>query len=91
MRSGQEPHTAEGTMVHADTAPVSEGSSVELHFRGGSLRGLVDAGEELVFAFHFDNQVNGKLINDGVNSAHYTGEFVYADLVSTSCWHDMVD
>ena len=33
----------------------------ELQFRGWSLRGPVDAGQELVFAFDLDDQVNGKL------------------------------
>ena len=43
----------------------------------GSMRGPV-------FAFHLGNQVNGKLTIDGVNSAHYTGDFVYSNLVSIS-------
>ena len=47
--------------------------------------------EESVFAFHLDNQVNGKLTMDGVNSAHLAGVFVYTDLVSISQWHVMLD
>ena len=41
----------------------------------------------LAFAFHLDDQVNGKLTSAGVNSAHYTGDFVCTSLVCTSVWH----
>ena len=44
----------------------------------------MDAGEEPVFAFNLDNHVYGKLTIVGVNSAFYTGDFVYTNLVSTS-------
>ena len=40
-------------------APVAEGSCAVLQ----SSRGAVDAGKELVLAFHLDNPVNGKLIS----------------------------
>ena len=40
------------------------------------MRGLVDAGEEPVFAFYLDNQVDGKLTMGGVNCEHYTEDFV---------------
>ena len=53
-------------------------------FRGWSPRGPVDAGENLVFAFHLDDQIDGKLTIDGVNSAHYTRVFAYTHLVSFS-------
>ena len=51
----------------------------------------MDAGEEPVFAFHLDNQVNGRLTIDGVNSAHYAGVFVHTNLVSISYWHVKLD
>ena len=41
-------------------------------------------GQDLAFAFHLDDQVNGKFTIDGVNGAHYTGDFVKMNLVSTS-------
>ena len=49
-----------------------------------SVRCLVGAGEEPVFAFYLDNQIHGKLTVFGVNSAHYTGDLVYTNVVSTS-------
>ena len=39
------------------------------------VQGLVDAGEEPVFAFYLDNQVDGEMTVGGVNSAYYTGVF----------------
>ena len=46
--------------------------------------GLVDAGAEPVFAFYLENQVNEELAIGGVTSAHYTGDFAYTNLESTS-------
>ena len=46
---------------------------------------LVEIGEEPVFAFYLDNQVDGELAFGGVNSAHCT-EIVYMNLESTSYW-----
>ena len=43
-------------------------------------------GEELVFAFYFDNQVDGEMTVGGVNSSYSTGVFVYSNLESTSYW-----
>ena len=63
-------------------------------FRGWSPCAPVNAFEDLAFlafAFHLDNHVNGKLTIAGVNSAHYTGDFVYTNLVCTSCWHVKLD
>ena len=45
----------------------------------------------LLYAFHLDDQVNGKLTIVGVNSAHYTGDFVYTNLEIISCWHVELD
>ena len=47
---------------------------------------LVDTGEEPVFAFYLDNQVDGELAFGGVNSAHCTEILVYMNLESTSYW-----
>ena len=60
---------------------LQEGPTVELHFWV-----QVDPGDEPFFAFHFGNQVNGKLTIDGINSAHYTEDFEYANLVCASYW-----
>ena len=46
---------------------------------------LVDAGAEPVFAFYLANQVNEKW-TIGSNSAHYTRDFAYTNLESTSYW-----
>ena len=48
------------------------------------VEGLVDAGAEPVFAFYLGNQVNEDLTIGGVTSAHYTGDFAYTNLGSTS-------
>ena len=56
----------------------------EFHFRGRSLRGPMGAGEEPVFGFHLNNQVNEKLTIDGVNSAHYT-RFMFGDHQLLAC------
>ena len=45
-----------------------------------SVRGLVGAGEEPVFALYLNNRVYGKLTIVGVNSAHYTGDFVLHEI-----------
>ena len=47
---------------------------------------LVDTGEEPVFAFYLDNQVDGELAFGGVKSVHCTDIFVYMYLESTSYW-----
>ena len=57
------------------------------HFVDGvrtPVEGLVDAGAEPVFAFYLGNQVNEELTIGGVTSAHYTGDFAYTNLESTS-------
>merc|ERR1712122_440899 len=51
----------------------------------------VDAGAEPVFAFYLGNQVDGELTIGGVNSAHYTGDFAYTNLESTSYWQVNLD
>ena len=64
------------------------------HFRGWSPCGPVDADEDLAFlafAFHLDDQVNGKLTIAGVNGAHYTGDFAFSNRVCTSYWHVKLD
>ena len=38
--------------------------------------------EEFVVACHLDNQVNGKLTIDGVNTVQYTGVVVYTNLMT---------
>ena len=48
------------------------------------VEGLVDAGAEPVFALYLGNQVDGELTIGSLNSAHYTGDFVYTNLESTS-------
>ena len=50
------------------------------------MKNLVDTGEEPVFAFYLDNQVDGELAFGGVNSAHCTEILVYMNLESTSYW-----
>ena len=55
------------------------------------VEGLVDAGAEPVFAFYLGNQVNKKLTIGDVNSAHYTGDFAYTNLESTSYWQVNLD
>merc|ERR1712211_55709 len=55
------------------------------------VEGLVDAGAEPVFAFYLGNQVDGELTIGGVNSAHYTGDFAYTNLESTSYWQVNLD
>ena len=55
------------------------------------VEGLVDAGAEPVFAFYLENQVDDKLTIGGVNSAHYTGDFAYTNLESTSYWQINLD
>ena len=55
------------------------------------MEGLVDAGVEPVFAFYLGNQVDEKLTIGGVNSAHYTGDFAYTNLESTSYWQVNLD
>ena len=50
------------------------------------MENLVDTGEEPVFAFYLDNQVDGELAFGGVNSAHCTEILVYMNLESTSYW-----
>ena len=50
------------------------------------VKNLVATGEEPVFAFYFDNQVDGELAFGGVNSAHCTEILVYMNLESTSYW-----
>ena len=56
-----------------------------------SVRGLVGAGEEPVFALYLDNRVYGKFTIVRVNSAHYMEDFVYRKLVSTSFKHVNLD
>ena len=55
------------------------------------VEGLVDAGAEPVFAFYLENQVDDKLTIGGVNSAHYTRDFAYTNLESTSYWQINLD
>ena len=43
-----------------------------------------------MFAFHFDNQINGKLTIGSVNSAQYTEVFVHTNVGSFSCWQVML-
>ena len=51
----------------------------------------MDAGAEPVFAFYLGNQVNEELTIGGVTSAHYTGDFAYTNLESTSYWQVNLD
>ena len=44
-------------------------------------------GWEPFFAFIRGKQINGKLIIDGINGAHYTGDSAYTNLVCTSHYH----
>ena len=44
-----------------------------------------------VFAFYLGNLVNEELTIGGVTSAHYTGDFAYTKLESTSYWQVNLD
>ena len=47
--------------------------------------------KSLLDAFHLGDQVDRELTIDGVNNAHYTGDFVYPNLVCFSYWHVKLD
>ena len=47
---------------------------------------LVNTGEEPVFAFYLENQIDEELAFGGVNSAHCSEILVYINLESTSYW-----
>jgi len=54
---------------------------------------LMDTGllPEPVFAFYLGNNADGELVLGGVDSAHYSGDFVYVPLKSQSYWEVALD
>ena len=57
--------------------------------RHSALRTLVKSlvhTDELVFAFYFDYQVDGKLATGSVENTRYPGNFWYTNFESTSYW-----